>query len=70
MFGKIKAKFSKGVLARVLPILLVAEVNSTIDVSSITAVMTTLLYSILPILLIVMVFKIFGNLVKSMGDLF
>jgi hypothetical protein len=72
MFGKL-GKWLKGKFALVLlwlP-LLIGETNSTsIDVSGLTGVMTTLIAAILPLLVIVMVFKVFGTVVKSIGEVF
>ena len=72
MFGKLgkwlKSKFALVLLW--LP-LLIGETNSTsIDVSGLTGVMTTLIAAILPLLVIVMVFKVFGTVVKSIGEVF
>jgi len=51
--------------------LLIGDTNSTsIDVSGLTGVMTTLIAAILPLLVIVMVFKVFGTVVKSIGEVF
>jgi hypothetical protein len=72
MFEKL-GKWVKGKFALVLlwlP-LLIGETNSTsIDVSGLTGVMTTLIAAILPLLVIVMVFKVFGTVVKSIGEVF
>jgi len=73
MFGKIGRwlKNKVAVLIALLPIVLAQTGNETaVDLSGITSVMTTLIYAILPLLVIVMVFKVFGNVVKSISDIF
>ena len=73
MFGKFGRwlKNKVAVLIALLPIVL-AQTNetATVDLSGLTTVMTTLIYAILPLLVIVMVFKVFGNVVKSISDIF
>jgi hypothetical protein len=72
MFEKL-GKWLKGKASLVLLWLpmLIGETNSTsIDVSGLTGVMTTLIAAILPLLVIVMVFKVFGTVVKSIGEVF
>ena len=73
MFGKL-GKWLKGKFALVLlwlPLLIGQTTNSTsIDVSGLTGVMATLIAAILPLLVIVMVFKVFGTVVKSIGEVF
>ena len=74
MFEKIGRWFKNkvAVLIALLPIVLAQTGNETaaVDLSGITSVMTTLIYAILPLLVIVMVFKVFGNVVKSISDIF
>jgi hypothetical protein len=70
MFERIKKWIQHGKRGVLSALLWIAQNATSIDLSALTQVMTTLIYAILPLLVIVMIFKVFGNVVKSLGDIF